>query len=156
MTWHTLGCVYLDLRQKEKLLEVIERLKGCPQGQIFGSLLLAIWHLTERELDQAGEMIEQLVSQAPTMPMPRILRAEWLNQVGAAPEARIQACRDVLRLHPGNQDMRRTLEGLQLQVQSPATVAGTNFSTSVVLERGCPASSAGRWNCLGGSQARLD
>jgi tetratricopeptide (TPR) repeat protein len=138
LTWHTLGRVYIDSQQRAKLLEVVERLKACPQGQIFGSLLLAIWHLTVRELDHAGEVIEQLVSQAPMMPMPRILRAEWLSQIGAPPEARIHACRDILRLQPGNLDAQRMLASLQPTVQPAASVSGTDFSTSVVLGAGLP------------------
>jgi tetratricopeptide (TPR) repeat protein len=136
LTWHTLGRVYLDSRQRDKLFDVVERLNACPQGQIFGSLLLAIWHLTARELDRAGELIEQLVSQAPLMPMPRILRCEWLSQIGAPPEARLHACRDILRLQPGNSDAKRLLEGLQLQVQPAAAMAVTDYSTSVVLGAG--------------------
>jgi tetratricopeptide (TPR) repeat protein len=136
VTWHTLGCVYLDLRQRAKLVGVVERLKACPQGEIFGSLLLAIWHLTEREWERAGELIEQLVSQAPMMPMPRILRAEWLIQVGAPPEKQIQACRDILRLQPGNLDARRILEGLQVKARPSITVGQTDITTPVVVGAG--------------------
>jgi tetratricopeptide (TPR) repeat protein len=135
LTWHTLGRVYLDSRQRDKLFGVVQQLNACPQGKIFGSLLLAIWHLTARELDRAGELIEQLVSQAPLMPMPRILRCEWLNQIGAPPEARIHACRDILRVQPGNLDAKRMLDGLQL-LQPAAVMAGTDFSTPVVVGAG--------------------
>jgi tetratricopeptide (TPR) repeat protein len=136
LSWHMLGRVYLDSRQEAKLYGVIERLKPCPQGPIFGSLLLAIWHLTVRQFDRAGELIEQLVSQAPMMPMPRILRAEWLTQIGAPTEARIHACRDILRVQPGNSDARRMLDSLQVREKPVMAVSGADVSSSVVVGAG--------------------
>jgi hypothetical protein len=133
LSWHELGRVYLDWRQPVELRAVVQRLKACPQGQIFASLLMAIWHLTTRELDRAGELIEELVAQAPAMPMPRILRAEWLSQIGAPREARMHACRDILRLQPGNVDARRMLESLEPRIQPAALVVGSDYTTSVVL-----------------------
>jgi tetratricopeptide (TPR) repeat protein len=136
LSWHELGRVYLDWRQPVELRAVVQRLKACPQGQIFASLLMAIWHLTTRELDRAGELIEELVAQAPAMPMPRILRAEWLSQIGAPREARMHACRDILRLQPGNVDARRMLESLEPRIQPAALVVGSDYTTSVVLGAG--------------------
>src|SRR5262249_18045921 len=45
ISWHTLGRVYLDWRQRTPFLAVVERLRSCPQGDVFALLLLATWHL---------------------------------------------------------------------------------------------------------------
>jgi glycosyltransferase involved in cell wall biosynthesis len=113
LTWHTLGRVYLQLQQRVKLLGALEQLRRCPQGEVFADALLAAWHLAQRELDEAGPLIERLIGQAPQMPLPRLLRAEWLNQSAAPISDRIQACRDVLRVLPGNLDVRRLLHHLE-------------------------------------------
>lgn len=113
LTWHTLGLVFLDSRQRVKLLAVIEHLKACPQGNVFGLLLNAMWHLSAREFDAAGAAIDELIGLAPLMPMPRILRVEWLTQTSAPIIARLQACRDLLRLQPGNHEARRLANHLE-------------------------------------------
>jgi glycosyltransferase involved in cell wall biosynthesis len=138
ISWHALGRVYLDTRQRVSLLSVVERLRCCPQGDVFAALLLATWHLAERQLDSAGELIEQLISQAPQMPLPRVLRAEWLALSGASLTARIQACRDILRVQPGNLDAQRVLRNLKAAQQQPAAASSNDWCTSVVLGVGVP------------------
>jgi len=133
ISWYTLGRVYIDFQHRAKLLGVVERLRSCPQGDIFASLLLATWHLTQRELEPAGKLIDQLISLAPQMPLPRLLRAEWLAQSGAPVAKRILACRDILRLQPGNLDARRVLQSLEAASAQSAAVAPGDLCTSVVL-----------------------
>jgi tetratricopeptide (TPR) repeat protein len=132
ISWHTLGRVYLDTRQRVRLFTVAERLRTCPQGEIFAPLLLATWHLEHEELDVAGELIDQLISQVPQMPLPRVLRAEWLARTGAPVAERILACRDILRLQPGNLDVLRVLQSLEAAPAEPALAPG-DMCTSVVL-----------------------
>ena len=62
----------------------------------------------------------------------RVLRAEWLAQTGASVAERIQACRDILRLQPGNIDAQRVLQSL---VAAPREVAARprDWCTSIVL-----------------------
>jgi tetratricopeptide (TPR) repeat protein len=122
LSWQTLGRVFLDSRQRLKLLAVIEHLQACPQGDVFATMLMAMWHLNAREFDAAGQAIEQLIGLAPLMPMPRILRVEWLNQIAAPITSRIQACRDLLRLQPGNQEARHLLAGLESLANEKARV----------------------------------
>jgi tetratricopeptide (TPR) repeat protein len=131
-SWHLLGRVYLDSGQREKLLAVVERLRSCPQGDIFGSLLLAVWRLARREMDEAGREIEQLIGLAPQMPMPRVLRAQWLTLINAPIPERMQACRDILRLLPGHLDARRMLSSLEA-AQHARDAAPTRVAHSSVL-----------------------
>jgi tetratricopeptide (TPR) repeat protein len=135
-SWHTLGRIYLDSRQRGNLLAVVERLRSCPQGDIFASLLLAVWHLAQHELDSAGQFIDQLISLAPQMPLPRVLRVEWLTQTGAPVANRIQACRDVLRLQPGHLDARRLLNQLEMAPRQMSDSIPDSYSTSVVIGAG--------------------
>jgi Glycosyl transferase family 2/Tetratricopeptide repeat len=137
-SWHGLGRVYLDARQGTELFQVIERLRSCPQGDVFASLLLVIWHLTQRELNAAGALIDQLVSQAPQMPMPRMLRAEWLAQIGAPLADRMHACRDILRLQPGNLAARDMLASLETAHQQATATKPHGWCTSLVLGEGLP------------------
>jgi tetratricopeptide (TPR) repeat protein len=113
LSWHALGRVYLDLREQTKLMAVVERLRACPQGEIFSATLLVAWHMMRGELGLAGPLIDQLIGQAPQMPLPRLLRADWLARVQAPVDDRIHACRDVLRLLPGNPDANRMLSDLE-------------------------------------------
>jgi glycosyltransferase involved in cell wall biosynthesis len=126
--WHTLGRIYLDCGKQNELLKVVEQLRACPEGNIFAALLLALWHLSRREVALAGEQIDWLIAHAPQMPLPRMLRVELLNQTGAATDERIKACRDVLRLQPGNLDVQRVLLGLESAQHAVAQPAGAKAS----------------------------
>lgn len=134
--WHTLGRVFLDGGRHAELLNVVERIRDCPEGPVFAALLLALWHMTHREWPAAAQQIDWLIAQAPRMPLPRLLRVELLNQTGAALEERKKACRDALRLHPGNQDVLRVLESLEA---APTAVARQGQWPTLVLGAGVPA-----------------
>jgi glycosyltransferase involved in cell wall biosynthesis len=112
-TWHALGRVFIDSRNWQKLCAAIDRLKSCPQGEIFADLLLAYRHLQMREFESARQAIDRLIAAAPLMPMPRIMRVELLNQVDASYNERIQACRDLLRMQPGNREAHVLLGRLE-------------------------------------------
>ena len=137
LSWHTLGRVFLDSRQRVKLMAVIEKLNDCPQGNVFAAMLKALWHLNALEFAAAGTAIEQLVELAPLMPMPRILRVEWLTQTSAPITIRIQACRDLLRVQPGNNEARQLLANWEAiaapVVQLPAHEASTSVGLAAVL-----------------------
>ncbi len=115
-SWHMLGRVYVDSRQSQKLAGVIDRLRACAQGDVFAELLASLWHMNAREFGAASEAIERLIGLAPQMPMPRILRIEWLTHTQAPLTARIQACRDLLRIQSGNQEARQLLARLESTV----------------------------------------
>jgi tetratricopeptide (TPR) repeat protein len=136
--WHMLGRVYLDSRQRVKLLSVIERLRSCPQGDVFAAVLLAVWHLEQQELRAAGSAIEEIIAKAPRMPMGRMLLIEWLTRIGAPVADRIQACRDTLRLQPGNREAERMLQALLAVERQAEAATPTQLSTSVVLSAGAP------------------
>jgi glycosyltransferase involved in cell wall biosynthesis len=152
LSWHALGRVYLGSQQRTKFLAAAERLRSCPQGEIFASTLLASWHLGHHETSAAGALIDQLISQAPQMPLPRLLRCEWLTQINAPLPDRIQGCRDVLRVLPGDGDVRRLLARLEAELQSAsrpmrereaahaqvAAIAAADWGTTLVLGVGLP------------------
>lgn len=134
-TWHTLGRVYLDRGHRAGLEEVRSRLADCPQGEIFVNLLDALWHLRWGPLEPAGRYLDRAIALAPQMPLPRVLRAEWLIASGAPREVRIQALRDVLRVQPGHIEARRLLEQLMAPTHQPSQpLAG--WCTSVVVGEG--------------------
>jgi len=136
LSWHALGRVYIDADRRQELQDVVQRLNDCPQGSVFASLLLASWHLLRNELAAAGALIERLVSEVPQMPMPRLLRAEWLARSDASLQTRIQACRDLLRVQPGNAEAQRVLKNLEAAQQLAAATTATGLSTSVVCGAG--------------------
>jgi O-antigen biosynthesis protein len=136
-TWYILGHVFLDSRQPELLFAVTEQLQACPQGDIFSQLLLATWSLRNGDLESASRRIESLISLAPQMPMPRILRATLCTLAGAPLTARWQAYRDVLRVQPGNLEAQRMmleLETVEQQLVTPAGSASFHFFATGIWE----------------------
>jgi tetratricopeptide (TPR) repeat protein len=118
--WHTLGRIYLDCGQRERLMSVVEDLRRVPEGDVFAALLRALWHLSQGELAPAAEQIDWLIGHAPQMPLPRLLRIELLNRSNATIDERIKACRDALRLQPGHVEVQRILSSLE-SIQQVAT-----------------------------------
>ncbi len=137
LSWYLLGRVYLDSRQRVNLLTVSEQLRHCPQGNIFARLLLATWHLEHNEFGVAAPLIDDLIGLAPSMPLPRVLRADLLARAGAPIPDRIQACRDILRLQPGNLDAQRMVHQLELAHQQLTTSEHTR-STAIFAGAGLP------------------
>ncbi len=140
LSWYLLGRVYLDSQQRVNLLRVVEQLQNCPQGDIFALLLRATWHLEHNELDAAAPLVDHLICLAPRMPLPRVLRADLLARAGAPIPDRIHACRDILRLQPGNLDAQRMIYQLELaqgqlntaaHLQPTAIFAGDGLAGSV-------------------------
>lgn len=134
-SWHTLGRVYLDAGDRAHFEQAVAGLHDCPQGEIFISLLRALWHLRYGPKEQAGAWIDRAIALAPQMPLPRVLRAEWLIATGAPREACIQALKDVLRVQPGHVEARQLLERwLSPPARVPREPAG--WFTSVVVGEG--------------------
>jgi tetratricopeptide (TPR) repeat protein len=135
--WYLLGLVHLDTGDGGKLAEVIDRLAGCPQGTIYGSLLRATWHLRQQEWVEARPVIDRLVAEIPDWPLPRLLRAEWLARCGAPREDQQRALHDLLRVRPGN---RYALIRLEALAQPPAAVElrppVSEWGTSVIVTAG--------------------
>jgi glycosyltransferase involved in cell wall biosynthesis len=131
--WHALGRLYIDMKDREKLHDVIVRLKDCPQGDIFGALLGGAWHLLRNELEPAGILIEELIAKSPQMPLPRLMRAELLNRCNATIAVRKQAYGDLLRLQPGNLYARQMMQRLEAAEGAPAPAAYQGWSTSVMV-----------------------
>jgi tetratricopeptide (TPR) repeat protein len=133
-SWHMLGRVYVDWRQPQKLAVVLDRLRGCAQGDVFAELLASLWHMSAREFDAAGAAIERLIGLAPQMPMPRILRIELLTHTQAPLAARIQACRDLLRIQPGNHEAQQLLASLESTLAPRGQSPARPTSSPIVME----------------------
>jgi tetratricopeptide (TPR) repeat protein len=137
-TWYNLGLVYLDQGAGQKLVPVVRNLLNLRGGKIEAGLLAALWYLRHGDPTLAGPVIDDLIAQAPQMPRPRMLRAEWLSRCGAPLEAQIHALRDVLRIQPGNIEAHGWLKAaLSVQAARAQTPAGA-WSSSVVLMPGVP------------------
>ena len=132
--WYLLGLVHLDTGDGMRIAEAIDRLAACPQGTIYGSLLLAAWHLRHNQLTEAQPVIDRLVAEIPDWPLPRLLRAEYLARCGAPREDQQRALHDLLRVRPGN---RYALSRLQALAEPPAAPAWTatqsEWGTSVIV-----------------------
>jgi glycosyltransferase involved in cell wall biosynthesis len=138
LSWYNLGLVYLDQVQLQNFASIVRQLLALPGGSIEGGLLTALWYLRHGDPSVAGPMIDQVIAEAPRMPRPRMLRAEWLSRCRAPLAAQIQALRDVLRVQPGNTEAVRWLQAAQQLQSAPAQAAVDNWSTSVVLMPGVP------------------
>src|SRR5262249_7335794 len=128
-----------DTRQQVNLLMASEQLRRCPQGEIFALLLEATWHVEHNQPEAAGPLIDRLIGLAPQMPLPRILRAELLARTGAPIPDRIHACRDILRVQPGNLDAQRLIHQLEL-AQIQLTTAAHAQSSPILTGAGLPGS----------------
>jgi glycosyltransferase involved in cell wall biosynthesis len=142
LSWYLLGRVYFDVRQAAGLMQVVERLKYCAQGDIFSKLLLASWGLEQNDLGAARPLIDELIQAAPRMPLPRLLRLDLLERSHASVGERLEACRDMLRLQPGNPSVQRLasqLQTLQAHQQMQTTPPSPTWSSTVVLGPGLSA-----------------
>jgi hypothetical protein len=116
--------------------EVVDRLDGCPQGKYFAAVLLIWRHLQRRELEPAGALIDSLIAEIPEVPLPRLLRCQWLTLQGAPLPYRLQACRDLLRVQPNSKEGLAALPILENEQRMIATAATADWSTSVVIGAG--------------------
>jgi tetratricopeptide (TPR) repeat protein len=133
IAWHALGRVYIDRRCREKLDEVRERLAHLPRGRLLSPLLLASWHMLHGDWKAAERLLDELIAQAPQMPLLRLMRAELLNRRGAGLAACLQAYRDVLRVSPGNAAAAAMVERLEGSLHRPATVGALNLCTAASM-----------------------
>jgi predicted Zn-dependent protease len=133
-----LGQLYIQTNQWQPLDKVAGRLRACPQGDVFADLLLVAWHLAHGEFNPAERLIEGLIGRVPQMPLPRLMRAELLIRRGAPRQDLIQACRDLLRVQPGNAEGARVLARLENAQESIRVASAENGCMSVVLGAGIP------------------
>jgi glycosyltransferase involved in cell wall biosynthesis len=142
LSWYLLGRVYFDVRQAAGLMHVVEQLRYCAQGDVFSKLLLASWGLEQNDFAAARPLIDQLIKLAPRMPLPRLLRLDLLERCKAPVGERLEACRDMLRLQPGNPSVQRLaiqLQTLQTQQQMQAASVPANWSSTVAVGSGLSA-----------------
>jgi len=137
-TWYGLGCIYGDTRQKEQLDGVVKRLPACPDGELFAGVLLASWHLRQTDFEPAGSIIDELISKIPHAALPRLLRCQWLDLRRAPLEARLQACRDLLRVQPGNPEAVAALQVLENARSTVSASVRPTWCSSVVVSAGVP------------------
>lgn len=133
IAWHALGRIYIDLRDRERLDYVRGRLANCPRGRLLSPLLLAAWRLLHGEWKAAERLLDDLIAQAPQMPLLRLMRAELVSRRGAGLTECLQAYRDVLRVSPGNAAAAAMVQQLEGSLHRPATVAALNLCTPAAI-----------------------
>jgi tetratricopeptide (TPR) repeat protein len=124
LSWHALGRVAIDRGSRAELDLVRQRLERCPQGRTFSLLLEAAWKLMRSDFDGLEQVFHELIGLAPRMAMPRIMRAQWLARSGAPISDQLQACRDVLRVHPGHPLATAMIAQLEPASSGPPSAAG--------------------------------
>ena len=134
--WYNLGLLYLDQRNGLQLAQVVRRLASLRGGRLDAGMLSALWQVRHGDLLAAGPLIDELIVEAPKLPCPRMLRAEWLSRMGASWDEQLKALRDVVRVQPSNTEARRWMALVEHQrakamptliatVGGPPAVAGT-------------------------------
>jgi tetratricopeptide (TPR) repeat protein len=113
ISWYDLGMVYLDQVRMNEFAQVVQTLLRLPTGTVDAGLLTALWYLRNGNPQPAGPIIDQLISDAPRMSHPRMLRCEWLSRCGAPLEAQAQSLRDVIRIEPSNVEAPRWLKQIE-------------------------------------------
>jgi hypothetical protein len=105
---------------------------------VFAKVLRTAWHLRHRDLAPARVLIDQLISEIPHLPLPRLLRCQWLELAQAPLESRIQGWRDMLRVQPGNPDAVAALRLLESARSLVTSANAFDWCTSVVVNPVCP------------------
>lgn len=119
LAWHSLGRVYIDLRDGVGLAGTRAQLARCPQGELFSDLLLAAWEMKHRNMAEASAALDRVIAQAPLMPLPRMMRVICLEELHAPPAALASAYRDLLRLQPFHTQAAQRLRELEAALQAP-------------------------------------
>lgn len=136
--WYFLGRVYIDGREWNKLARVLARLAECEGGAIFRRLLTASGELAHGDYRASEQTLNELIGMAPSMVLPRVLRAECLFRRSALPAEQRQACLDVLRLQPQNARAHEILGQLATTQAVATPVPALSLCTSVILSPSVP------------------
>jgi tetratricopeptide (TPR) repeat protein len=141
-SWYNLGLIYLDLHCGPALAQVVSRLAKLPGGMVEAGILSALWQMRYGDVAAAGPLIERLIAEAPQLPCPRMLRAEWLSRTRASWDEQMRALRDVLRVQPGNVEAREWMAAVeQRQMAAARAAAGVSaaaFGGAVTVGGGQP------------------
>lgn len=124
LAWHSLGRVYIDLREGIGLASVRAQLVRCRQGELFADLLLAAWEMVHGRASEACEVLDRVIAQAPQMPLPRMMRVVCLEALHAPSAALLQAYRDLLRVQPFHVQAARRIQQLETLTAAPVPPAG--------------------------------
>lgn len=124
---HALGLTLLLDGQRSKVTALRRKMEMQPYGEVFSLLLHIVDGLLRNELGDLERSLERVISLAPRMARPRILRVEFLRQRNAPLSDYLAACRDVLRVCPGHQVIRQNVNQIE---QFLATVVETPQSVS--------------------------
>jgi glycosyltransferase involved in cell wall biosynthesis len=129
--WQFLGRVFVDTGEQHKLKDVYARLSTCDSGHLYAGLLRVAWEMVRGDIESAERIIDELICQAPEMPLGRLIRADCLERRGAPIADRLKAYRDVLRVQPGNARAVGMLRRLQDASPRPTYDPCGEIATSV-------------------------
>jgi len=130
--WQFLGRVFVDTGEQDKFQSVCARVEACERGQVYAGLLRVAWEMIRGDVESAERLIDELIGQAPDMPLVRVMRADCLERRGAPVAARIKAYRDVLRLQPGQPRAVGMLQQLGAMSQPAAPAVYTPATQNAV------------------------
>jgi hypothetical protein len=133
---YLLGGICVGAQDMASLQIVCERLRVSPQGDYFAAVLESRWHLDRRQIASAQHTIDWLIAELPEAALPRLLRCQLLALQNAPAAARIQACRDLLRLEPDNSAALREMQTLRDSECVVAYSASSELCSSIVCSPG--------------------
>ncbi len=112
--------VFVEQRRWAELEEVLDGLRDDPQAAAEVAFWRARGHLRQGRFDQARQLLEELLRQAPPALKPRILLSHVLLQEGKDWEAAEAALREVVKLDPRQAESWRNLVALLRQQERSA------------------------------------
>lgn len=135
--WQFLGRVYVDMGERQKFRETIERLSVCDQpatggrSGLFADMLRVSWELVRGSVTLAERLLADIIAQAPEMPLPRQLLAQCLERRRAPSSELLKVNRDLLRVQPGNPRAVAMVQRLENTPQEPQTNKSGGLNASV-------------------------
>lgn len=123
----SLGTILLALNKRDELSSIREKIECNPEGRVFSKILRVEELLQFNELEEVESLLEEIISLAPNMPHPRLLRLQYLHKIDASIDSYLAACRDVLRVYPQHIAVKQEMERLENYKQTAKMVVSTDF-----------------------------
>jgi hypothetical protein len=120
----SLSSIYLITDRRDRLPEIRQQMLQLPQGKVFALISEVQEKLQYNDLTGVSENLEELIQIVPNMPLPRLLRVQYLHRTNAPIDAYLSSCRDVLRVFPNHVEIQQEIQHWE-QVQQSINLLAT-------------------------------